>query len=314
MQLKIKKIQKNKLNYLNRIAYYESAREGFLDLLQTLIKDDKLLNKIYLPDYIGLSAREGSGIFDPIIKSGIEFEFYSLDSHLNINVDLLRKAIDNNSDNFIFLIVNYFGFYDNNYFDVLEYVKSKNAIIIEDNAHGYFSYLRSNRKSADFTFFSYHKLLPFDNGGAIEIINPEYNCLKLSGHDYSHKELYHYNYTQISKIRRRNYELLIDIINDKKYKNLFQPLHSNLKCDCVPQTFPLIILKGNRDMIYHQLNGNGFGVVSLYHTLIPQLRDKNSISYNLSKRILNLPVHQDVDTSFYHELIDNLYQICTENE
>ena len=48
--------------------------------------------------------------------------------------------------------------------------------------------------------------------------------------------------------------------------------------------------------MYHRLNGEGFGVVSLYHTMIEPLQNKKYEKVNLiATKILNLPVHQDAN-------------------
>ena len=63
-----------------------------------------------------------------------------------------------------------------------------------------------------------------------------------------------------------------------------------------PQTYPILIKSKDKNELYHKLNEKGFGVVSLYHTMIEELRnEKYDISNKVSKRILNLPVHQDVE-------------------
>ena len=62
----------------------------------------------------------------------------------------------------------------------------------------------------------------------------------------------------------------------------------------VPQSFPIVLHYGDRDRIYREMNAAGFGVVSLYHTLVPAIDPQLfPASAQLSRRILNLPVHQD---------------------
>ena len=52
----------------------------------------------------------------------------------------------------------------------------------------------------------------------------------------------------------------------------------------------MIVREANRDELYERMNAAGFGVVSLYHTLIEQIpRDEFPESFELSRTILNLP-------------------------
>ena len=83
----------------------------------------------------------------------------------------------------------------------------------------------------------------------------------------------------------------------------------------VPQTFPIVILKGNRDKIYDMMNEKGYGVVSLYHTLIDELQSEvYKDTLWLSQNILNLPLHQDVDDNFYKAMMDQLINCMKELE
>ena len=79
----------------------------------------------------------------------------------------------------------------------------------------------------------------------------------------------------------------------------------------VPQTFPIRIIKGDRNKIYELMNQHGYGVVSLYHTLIePLQRSEYQASIDLSRCIMNLPVHQDVDADKYAEMVELLIDFC----
>lgn len=72
-----------------------------------------------------------------------------------------------------------------------------------------------------------------------------------------------------------------------------------------------MIKVGNRDRIYEIMNGQGYGVVSLYHTLIEELRNsEHEDALWLSKRILNLPIHQDCDVTEYQGMMEVLVKAC----
>lgn len=106
--------------------------------------------------------------------------------------------------------------------------------------------------------------------------------------------------------------ILRDIVCKEKYSSYFVPLkYTYLPKGIIPQSFPILIKKGNRDLIYEKMNQSGYGVVSLYHTLIEPLNSLEfSDSLDLSHQILNLPTHQDVDTNQYVEMVSQILHYC----
>jgi hypothetical protein len=66
--------------------YTESARDAWSQIIE-IYKKNNPNGKILLPSYIGWSANEGSGIFDSVVKSGLDFDFYSMGLHLKIKVN-----------------------------------------------------------------------------------------------------------------------------------------------------------------------------------------------------------------------------------
>ena len=109
---------------------------------------------------------------------------------------------------------------------------------------------------------------------------------------------------------KHNFKKLLRLVDGND--NLFTPLRSKYDiAHNVPQTLPIVIKRGNRESVYKILNESGFGVVSLYHTMINELKDgKHEDACWLSKRIMNLPIHQDVDTSEYREMMKLLVKAC----
>jgi len=82
------------------------------------------------------------------------------------------------------------------------------------------------------------------------------------------------------------------------------PLFPAVPEGVVPQTLPVLILNRPRDTLYFELNNLGYGVVSLYHTLIEPIREADfPESHWLSKRILNLPVHQDASVEMLEAMV-----------
>lgn len=314
--MKIEKTAGVVTNCLQKIHYYQSARNAMNDLFQSLVTSGRI-QTLLLPGYIGWSPKEGSGIFDAVTKiPGLNIIYYQMDYELQIDFENLKDLIKAYPKSAV-LIVNYFGFRDSNYSLICDYIRNHSGLLVEDNAHGFYTYYNSGYCKADATFFSYHKMFPVSYGGGLKLLSPQLNGLKLTKAIKSIENFceWEYDIAQICEIRRTNYQILDNMI--KKYTNfnspIMKPLHrvEELTLANIPQTYPLRILKGNRDYIYEVMNNNGFGVVSLYHTLIPELNEKKYIqACQLSKCILNLPVHQDVNTDYYEEMLSLLSQLC----
>jgi dTDP-4-amino-4,6-dideoxygalactose transaminase len=300
-------------NYKKNEYFYDSAREGMYDILSNMLKTG-MINTLLLPAYIGWSPKEGSGIFDPINKlSELSVHYYKMNDNLEINMDDLEKRVsDCKPGKFAVLIVNYFGFIDSRINKISEFIKKHSGWIIEDNAHGFFTYHNIQKYFSDASFFSLHKMFPFKSGGSVVIHNSSLKTFDYSGICIKDVKTnpWQYDIKAIINKRRENYNLLYDIIKNENCSSYFIPLRGHLD-DNVPQTFPIRILSGDRNKIYDLMNTEGFGVVSLYHTLIEALNEPEyQVSCMLSKQIMNLPVHQDVDSTKYQYMIKFLIRSC----
>jgi dTDP-4-amino-4,6-dideoxygalactose transaminase len=86
-----------------------------------------------------------------------------------------------------------------------------------------------------------------------------------------------------------------------------EPLFGAPGCGEFPQSYPLLIRNSSRDRIYCEMNATGFGVVSLYHTLIePISPGRFPASATVSRHILNLPVHQDASKEALESMVREL--------
>jgi len=136
----------------------------------------------------------------------------------------------------------------------------------------------------------------------------KYNGDNISVTDYNP---WKYDVKNIACIRRENYTVLEDIIKKEDNVEYFTPLKKNIMKDTIPQSFPICIIKGDRDRIYELINESGYGVVSLYHTLIKSLQyPEYQASLDVSKCIMNLPVHQDVNNNKYRDMVKLLVKYC----
>ena len=309
------KIEKKAINIKNKYykeLFYSYAREGIHDVVSEMCEKWGI-NTILLPGYIGWSPKEGSGIFDSISTiQGITIIYYRMSKELSIDVDDLTEKID--SAKCLVFIVNYFGFRDPQIDKVVCRIKEKKAWILEDNAHGFFTYHMSKKIPSDIVIFSLHKMFTFSMGGSIIIQNPELYDMNLKGKSLKESPWnpYKYDIFSIAQQRRDNFNYLFQILQKyEKEKIIYSIKQPKDLVQNIPQTYPITICLGDRNKIYEIMNQKGYGVVSLYHTLIEPLRNKEfGEAWDLSKCILNLPIHQDVDTNEYPNLVHELIMAC----
>ena len=132
------------------VYFFPYARYAFLECLKVL-----QVNSVYLPAFI---CRD---MLAPINSLNLKYYFYEVDENLNpILEDVKSDAI---------LLVNYFGF-SNDMRPFVEYKKKYNAIIIEDNAHGFLSKDKNGLllgTRGDIGLLSIRKTVFLPNGGAL---------------------------------------------------------------------------------------------------------------------------------------------------
>lgn len=252
-----------------------------------------------IPAYIGYSTKEGSGVFDPIKHTGVDYKFYRFKKNLEINKEFLIELIDKNPES-VLLLIHYFGFKDKNINEIKKYAVANKIIIIEDFAHAFFTFYLNPKIDFDYAFFSLHKMFPFNSGGLLiskNILNYKknyyYNPFEYNIHEIIQKRISNYNFL---------YKQIIDI--DK-----IKVLRKNIIAQ-VPQTFPILLPSEDiRNYLYFHLNECGFGVVSLYHTLIKEISKNYITEQYISEHILNLPIHQDVKLKDLKKLLDEIKSI-----
>jgi dTDP-4-amino-4,6-dideoxygalactose transaminase len=291
-------------NHLRREwNYTASARDAWSDIIEKY-KVWHPNGRILLPSYIGWSANEGSGIFDSVVKSGVNYDFYELGLHLEINFEDLKHKIAE-QENQLVLLVHYFGFMDYQYGQITDWLLENNVFFVEDCAHAWLTDLIGGvcgRKGA-FSFYSLHKLLPVSEGGImvdnlpkereVERMNP---FLDLG-----------YDLLSIYTVRRANYSYLASLLKDVKG---IEVIYKNLEEGICPQTLPVIVENYDRTTLYHKMNESGFGMVSLYHTMIHELENSSSLAATvLAKKIINFPIHQDIDKNDIDEMVLELKKI-----
>ena len=191
--------------------------------------------------------------------------------------------------------------------EIIKIAKTRDAIIIEDCAHAlYTDYIDGNcGNHSDVSIYSLHKMLPYKDGGMVRINNE--STIKLENNNYYYN-LLEYDLREISKKRKENATLIEKELENVKGIRFIRKM--NLYKNQTPQTYPIIILKKDKNEIYHKLNEKGYGVVSLYHTMIKNLQnEKYNISNEIASKILNLPVHQDVEKEQIYQMCEYLKQL-----
>lgn len=288
----ISKVALNPANFRRKLVMCNRARDGFSAFLKAVeIADDEY---VLLPAYIGWSAREGSGVFDPVAELTVKHSFYPMDEFLNIDLASLKRAFHQNKIK-LFVIIHYFGFVDPHYEDAIAIARDFGAKVLEDEAHSFYTNFFGGVTGiwGDASIFSLHKMFPMKEGGILSIADSERNVVS---EDCDVEFPAVYDFAKIAKKRRENTLLLVKLLEGHSDKvTTIRPI---LNQGEVPQTFPILIKTVSRDRLYELMNKSGFGVVSLYHTMIDLIKESEyPKSHFVAKRILNLPVHQDVDAN-----------------
>ena len=282
--------------------FYTSAREGMLDFLRNVLAPS---GRILLPAYIGWSKREGSGVLDPVLEAGAEVDFYNLNVDLSVDVGDLECRLDAGAYQ-VLVVIHYFGRTDSRLPAIREMANRYGVLLLEDLAHAFFSALGGGMagKFGDASLYSLHKMFPFERGGLIRYSDSSLIRSQKSTLPEISEELVSYDFSSISRARRRNFQTLIELLRSTpEHGHRFQLIWPDLDDYDVPQTLPVRIVGSGRDDIYKGVNEDGYGLVSLYHTLVPQVRAGFPALNLLSRQITNFPVHQDVDISLFPAMV-----------
>jgi len=282
----IEKTQINQDSFSFKWSYFSSAREG---LKKILMQPELTGKRILLPAYIGYSMREGSGVFDPIAATGKACVFYQMDPSLNINLPALKKTVEKHPGH-ILLLIHYFGFKDKNIDSIKRLARKYQMVLIEDFAHGLYTFYNDPSTDFDYAIFSLHKMLPQPDGGMVLSDHLIKGHKKAVAYD-----LFRYNFPSIIQQRINNYTYILKALKGQSCMQSVHVLRPVLG-KYVPQSFPVLLQsQAIRDRLYFAMNEAGYGVVSLYHQLISQVEKVANFEHMISNTILNFPVHQDAN-------------------
>jgi dTDP-4-amino-4,6-dideoxygalactose transaminase len=285
---------------------FVNARSAFKSLLAAL--DFEPEARVLLPAYVGWSSREGSGVFDPIAELNLPHDFYRIDGQLHIDLGDLERRLQTGNVKVVVLI-HYFGYVDPQYQAAVDMARRHGAWVIEDEAHALLSDWVGGvcGRLGDACIYSLHKMLPMA-GGMLAVPSRHAGLLARveSGGDIPSP--WAYDFAAMAQRRRDNARYLAHLLTP--LADDVTLLRPSLAAGEAPQTLPVLIRRVSRDGLYFALNEAGFGAVSLYHTLIPQIsRDAFPDSHQLARTILNLPVHQDVQTDQLDALVEKLWEM-----
>lgn len=266
---------------------------------------------VLCPAYVGWSPREGSGVLDPLVSLGLEVGFYRVGADLRIDVADLSSQLKARPTTGVILI-HFFGHVDPNYLEIVRIIRESSAWCLEDEAHALLTDLVSGTcgRLGDASVLSLHKMLPISAGGAL-LVN---QGARLSLEDfYEMREgtlaLWEYDLARIANQRLQNAADISAML--APLRGRVDPLWPQFGQNGeVPQTYPVVLRNANRDAVYRIMNADGYGVVTLYHTLVEGIDpSRYPLSHQLSRTILNLPIHQDLRSEQLIRLVAHLVDV-----
>ena len=285
-----------------RLAF-PSARAAFASFLQTVRGNGR--ETVLLPAYIGWSSREGSGVFDPVRASGRPYRFYPMTRALGIDVDAAMRALDA-PDVGVLVLIHYFGWPDPATSVLAAEARRRGIYVLEDEAHALLTDVTGGVAGRDghAAIYSLHKMLPVLEGGMLvwngDVLgdNSEAPQAATSIDD-------RYDLGRMARRRIENAQKLQELL--APLEGRVDPLWDTLPPGVVPQTYPVIIRTVDRSKLYHEMNAAGYGVVSLYHTMITEIPATDfPDAHWLAARVMNLPVHPGVDEHGLRGLVAEL--------
>jgi dTDP-4-amino-4,6-dideoxygalactose transaminase len=302
----------DKKKYFHPVFTFANARTAFKAYLYGLnFGPDQ---EILLPAYIGWTQKEGSGVFDPIQELGLRYRFYRVHRDLSIDRNDVLEKISVIKPKLLVLI-HYFGYPDKNSAAIIKFARERGVLVLEDEAHALLSDWIGGicGREGNAAIMSLHKILPFKFGGLLVLQDFGEDCV-VARMKAAHLDIplesspMDYDLLNISNARRQNALKLLELLRPLAGK--VDPLFPLLPDGVVPQTLPVVIRKKPRNDLYFALSESGYGVITLYHTLIDAIRcSEFPDSHWLSSVILNLPIHQDVTYETMERMIARIKEL-----
>lgn len=304
-----------KNNFSKNIYFTKSARIAFSYILK-MINFSK--EKLLIPAYIGYTDREGSGVLDPINENKIMYDFYPIKKNFDIDIDTLEKLLKNGSIKAM-LLIHYFGLSHYKIVKIQDLCKKYDVLLIEDCAHTIYSKFENKYfgEFGDFSFYSLHKVLPVDEGGAFKINNKKYLDLTLDiiNSDKPSIEvleiLLNYDIDLAKRKVLSNYQYMVQALKDINGIEIISP---HLSQDIFPMNLPVLITTMKREKFYFKMLEEGITLIALYYKLIDTIDINKYIdSYYISNRIINFPINQDITIDEMNKIIEKTKKVLGSN-
>lgn len=284
---------------------FGSARDAFRAFLDAadLAEGERVL----LPAFVGWSAREGSGVFDPVRQLGLSYAFYPMTDDLRVDVPRLAAMLAEGRVR-VLVLIHYFGYVDPAAAEILALARRHGVLVLEDEAHAMLTDLvgGASGRAGDAAIFSLHKVLPVPTGGAL-VFNAPDHPLRGRIQETGEATVQPWDYDLFAISARRVENARVAAAEVEALRGEVTPLWDGLPAGTVPQTFPVVVERVSRDALYFAMNAAGYGVVSLYHTMVSELGvDEHPAAHRLAGRILNLPVHQDTGPDEIRAMVGEL--------
>ena len=325
---------KNKRKLNKKLIYVSRG----IDALDIIIKNTNL-QSVLLPSYLCES------ILIPFKKNKVKISFYKINKDLTINLEEIKNKLKNNKIDSI-LIINYFGFIQPKLKELNNYCEKNNISLIEDSVQSAFT---KHIPISQFHFNSYRKLTPIIEGsflGSKQKLKIKFkNSFKQflftytkllfsllknieplrtksnSTISYCEEKLIDYpipakmsklsksllkkqDFNKIALRRRKNFLFLLN--NIKNIKALFNSLPNQV----VPSGFPIILKNnGERNNLRKKLIKNNIYCPIHWHLPKEINKEKYGESWNLSEKILTIPVDQRYNLEDMKRVIKILNQI-----
>ena len=261
---------------------------------------------VLLPAFIGWSSNEGSGVFDPVEQLGLTPRFYDLGADLSYDPASIEAACAEERIDVI-IVIHYFGRVQPGLEETRAIADRHGCLLVEDLAHGWFTALMGGPagRTGDVLAYSLHKMfaMPDGRGGQMVYRDTAYLTGQHGTAPELAREVLDVDTAGVAHARRRVFtDLTARLRALPGHGTDFQLMWPELRDDESPQTLPVRIGGPGRDAVYHAMNAEGIGMVSLYHTLIEQLAGFDGM-VELSRHIINFPVHQDVDADALGDVV-----------
>jgi dTDP-4-amino-4,6-dideoxygalactose transaminase len=266
----------------------QSARAGIEAVLRAIAAQGLIL----VPGYVGYTAREGSGVLDPIQMAGWTPHFVPVRAGLQMDLGAFVEALEVHHPKAV-LLVNWFGFPDPAAPCIVAAARSRGVTVIVDNAHALHTEENPCGHLGDVSIYSIHKTLPTASGGMVFWRAPTPPAFAVDcGEPSFLVTLLRARVGDIAQRRRDNFEAASAVLSPVQGIELLRP---SLPTGLVPHTLPLLVPAVDRLRLFERLRAEGIGVTALYYHMIEHLnRREHSAAFEVSDRILNLPIHQDL--------------------